>query len=108
MPRQEIRSRTAVSVNVRSQRDFEERPCRAMARSLTPIRLICYGTDGWGVRRSRWWVTAMSVLPWHSDSPSEATPTLCWSTSWKGFFFQAEDGIRDLTVTGVQTCALPI
>src|SRR2546430_5861636 len=30
---------------------------------------------------------------------------------WKAmplFFFQAEDGIRDLTVTGVQTCALPI
>src|SRR2546430_5074429 len=24
------------------------------------------------------------------------------------FFFQAEDGIRDLTVAGVQTCALPI
>src|SRR5205085_7859512 len=24
------------------------------------------------------------------------------------FFFQAEDGIRVLTVTGVQTCALPI
>src|SRR6266496_4986626 len=30
-----------------------------------------------------------------------AQPTLC-------FFFQAEDGIRDLYVTGVQTCALPI
>src|SRR5256886_5524372 len=29
------------------------------------------------------------------------------SASWF-FFFQAEDGIRDLTVTGVQTCALPI
>src|SRR3989440_1673213 len=35
-------------------------------------------------------------------------------TSWVGhrwfyfFFFQAEDGIRDLIVTGVQTCALPI
>src|SRR3989440_1000960 len=28
------------------------------------------------------------------------------STSF--FFFQAEDGIRDLIVTGVQTCALPI
>src|SRR2546430_3855350 len=30
--------------------------------------------------------------------------------SWDSviFFFQAEDGIRDLTVTGVQTCALPI
>src|SRR5689334_25408160 len=27
---------------------------------------------------------------------------------WGCFFFQAEDGIRDGTVTGVQTCALPI
>src|SRR5256885_12973012 len=30
---------------------------------------------------------------------------------WSGrlfFFFQAEDGIRDYKVTGVQTCALPI
>src|SRR3989475_10024160 len=30
---------------------------------------------------------------------------MCLSFS---FFFQAEDGIRYLTVTGVQTCALPI
>src|SRR5690348_2465263 len=27
---------------------------------------------------------------------------------WVIFFFQAEDGIRDGRVTGVQTCALPI
>src|SRR5205823_3388657 len=27
---------------------------------------------------------------------------------WYTFFFQAEDGIRDKLVTGVQTCALPI
>src|SRR3989441_5760229 len=27
---------------------------------------------------------------------------------WRFFFFQAEDGIRDKLVTGVQTCALPI
>src|SRR6266540_4910190 len=27
---------------------------------------------------------------------------------WSLFFFQAEDGIRDRDVTGVQTCALPI
>src|SRR6266540_7090470 len=27
---------------------------------------------------------------------------------WFFFFFQAEDGIRDRDVTGVQTCALPI
>src|SRR5256885_11055648 len=28
--------------------------------------------------------------------------------SWNLVFFQAEDGIRDYKVTGVQTCALPI
>src|SRR6266496_3416941 len=31
-----------------------------------------------------------------------------WDSSVASFFFQAEDGIRDLYVTGVQTCALPI
>src|SRR3712207_7657725 len=30
------------------------------------------------------------------------------SYSFFFFFFQAEDGIRDIGVTGVQTCALPI
>src|SRR2546427_8949356 len=33
---------------------------------------------------------------------------LCYVSCLFFFFFQAEDGIRDLTVTGVQTCALPI
>src|SRR2546429_7179791 len=36
----------------------------------------------------------------------------CWcGLVWSAlifFFFQAEDGIRDVAVTGVQTCALPI
>src|SRR5256884_3028061 len=37
----------------------------------------------------------------------------CWEWGCGGcvfvlFFFQAEDGIRDVAVTGVQTCALPI
>src|SRR2546422_4404521 len=31
-----------------------------------------------------------------------------WSILLFFFFFQAEDGIRDVAVTGVQTCALPI
>src|SRR5216684_2466744 len=30
------------------------------------------------------------------------------SNAARFFFFQAEDGIRDVAVTGVQTCALPI
>src|SRR2546427_2026469 len=37
-----------------------------------------------------------------AGAPSSMTLLVCF------FFFQAEDGIRDLTVTGVQTCALPI
>src|SRR5260221_2994995 len=32
----------------------------------------------------------------------------CVKGGLDGFFFQAEDGIRDHCVTGVQTCALPI
>src|SRR5256886_11335182 len=36
------------------------------------------------------------------------TPARCSSSARSCFFFQAEDGIRDLTVTRVQTCALPI
>src|SRR5688572_30928981 len=39
---------------------------------------------------------------------SRASRKCARDTSSGCFFFQAEDGIRDLTVTGVQTCALPI
>src|SRR5256885_8186598 len=39
-----------------------------------------------------------------------ANITICMYTDdvFLFFFFQAEDGIRDYKVTGVQTCALPI
>src|SRR5258708_9128575 len=44
-----------------------------------------------------------------AQAPSDGS---CWSGSAlcyrSFFFFQAEDGIRDDLVTGVQTCALPI
>src|SRR5215813_10914584 len=39
---------------------------------------------------------------------SFSTELLSVSTSQMVFFFQAEDGIREADVTGVQTCALPI
>src|SRR5205807_4280773 len=41
------------------------------------------------------------VSPRYSELSSAITAVLI-------FFFQAEDGIRDYKVTGVQTCALPI
>src|SRR3990167_10060278 len=49
----------------------------------------------------------MSVLA--GSCPAVATPAASTRRSrLSSIFFQAEDGIRDLTVTGVQTCALPI
>src|SRR2546428_9979637 len=47
------------------------------------------------------------------DSVKHAVDPITVSLEGEGgqsqfFFFQAEDGIRNLTVTGVQTCALPI
>src|SRR2546429_5229043 len=39
-------------------------------------------------------------------STSSGWFSCCWPSRF--FFFQAEDGIRDVAVTGVQTCALPI
>src|SRR5437016_6789506 len=39
---------------------------------------------------------------------SLSTSSSCYAVSIVFFFFQAEDGIRDWSVTGVQTCALPI
>src|SRR3712207_2622154 len=50
-------------------------------------------------------------------TPGVSTSARTWTVSNEGyrqsirtvfFFFQAEDGIRDIGVTGVQTCALPI
>src|SRR5256885_6907754 len=48
--------------------------------------------------RSLWTRSALARMP----------PTWTPCTEWWLFFFQAEDGIRDYKVTGVQTCALPI
>src|SRR5688500_19861206 len=46
----------------------------------------------------------------HFQSSLHSPPGSCRSDSlcFRHFFFQAEDGIRDYKVTGVQTCALPI
>src|SRR5256885_3194855 len=57
-------------------------------------------SGGWeGVSRS-WWEIGSCC--------SRATARRCRAALRSLFFFQAEDGIRDYKVTGVQTCALPI
>src|SRR3989449_3112555 len=52
----------------------------------------------------RWAAThGLHYVDFRLDTSPEAF--VCFSAD---FFFQAEDGIRDVAVTGVQTCALPI
>src|SRR6266496_5926288 len=43
-----------------------------------------------------------------SRTARTASTSVSPATFREAFFFQAEDGIRDLYLTGVQTCALPI
>src|SRR5256886_5647871 len=66
-------------------------------------RMTCTGTQRYtsGVRSSGFRT--------NSGGCGKDALRISWSSRvWLFFFFQAEDGIRDLTVTGVQTCALPI
>src|SRR5205809_5825804 len=75
----------------------------------------------------RYDLASVYAFPWASnesrDIPRavERLPiSMPWISSWRAIdgpgigprnadgFFQAEDGIRDVAVTGVQTCALPI
>src|SRR2546429_4331566 len=74
--------------------------------------------DAISARLSRWHSELTRTIPSRSPSPSPLTLTESsveamarTPASWPSlvdFFFQAEDGIRDVAVTGVQTCALPI
>src|SRR5476649_2203521 len=60
------------------------------------------GTGGFGVTIGR--AKSRHQLNEEGTTQSQSVSTICSIC----FFFQAEDGIRDHCVTGVQTCALPI
>src|SRR6266496_1001664 len=110
---------TPPSVDVAVNARLDEPASRGVQRNVTEpsaavaIRLAStspVGLCGQGVLRSvQVWpssVEVSSVGCWDS-----APPAGCLRISRNAalpFFFQAEDGIRDLYVTGVQTCALPI
>src|SRR5207249_9622412 len=51
-----------------------------------------------------WWEFELGGLWWLGLEDVVVLSCILWFF----FFFQAEDGIRDRNVTGVQTCALPI
>src|SRR5437867_3022354 len=71
-------------------------PCRMAASSRSEERRVGYGSE---LRSCPVGACQQSVLC--GDGSGGGLVALL-------FFFQAEDGIRDRTVTGVQTCALPI
>src|SRR5256885_1492264 len=50
----------------------------------------------------------MSVTSAGCSTTDTMRLVLLWRVLFDSVFFQAEDGIRDYKVTGVQTCALPI
>src|SRR5690349_13340120 len=93
-----------VSPQVTTQRDGRRMFSSLLARCLTDAILVSCST-----------VPETLVL---DSKPSKVSSRLIerpWApvnSSWipfsGDFFFQAEDGIRALYVTGVQTCALPI
>src|SRR2546429_2217534 len=56
------------------------------------------------INLSRFVVTGSAA----KTSATVTFPSLNLISLFAFFFFQAEDGIRDVAVTGVQTCALPI
>src|SRR5438105_9267860 len=75
-------------------------------------RLSRNGACEFRVTTSRGALWARNVFAGTSGYTGAATPALRKKIipigSYIIFFFQAEDGIRDPLVTGVQTCALPI
>src|SRR5688572_30346894 len=86
-PRQRDRGRTCHRVGRRRARSVGERALRLGRSEERRVGKECrsrWATDRFKKRDVKWYVGSVC------------------------FFFQAEDGIRDLTVTGVQTCALPI
>src|SRR5258708_27316608 len=56
---------------------------------------------------SSWWSTS-AIIFFTLSTPTSLQLSRSFNTLVFFFFFQAEDGIRDDLVTGVQTCALPI
>src|SRR2546430_1404628 len=85
---------------------------RLRAEDPISIKAQCFvaaarGPEGQSCHNKAW-----RVYTWNAKreryEPALNENNLCGKHPIRFGFFQAEDGIRDLTVTGVQTCALPI
>src|SRR2546429_2484077 len=82
----------------RSESSSSER-LRSANRTVTCFRSPSSADLAVRIRSARW----LGVY-----ASGEADGDIVAAPDGVTFFFQAEDGIRDVAVTGVQTCALPI
>src|SRR6266853_186918 len=86
-------------------------PMRTSSASRSEERRVGKSVDLGGRRIIKKKKHFFAEESWSSNCTRAAPASLIAFNSAEAFcvfFFQAEDGIRDLTVTGVQTCALPI
>src|SRR5258707_10174972 len=91
---------------------------------LEPARVLVTSQTSWARRHASWPSVKIRVLfrvyavssqarsiPKGRASKPDFLPPVTYSAPSRAVrehFFQGEDGIRDIGVTGVQTCALPI
>src|SRR5260370_441021 len=101
MQKQEVRvcrARTDSAVNVGDLHSVLE---------TASVEVLTQGlTETWPATAST--TVRADVRPHSLCHDWDGTVRLSWIVTSALFFFQAEDGIRDSSVTGVQTCALPI
>src|SRR6266496_3964403 len=97
-------------IRIRIEREGFAMRCASCGLPLSPKRTHCpkcgaasAGEPG----RQNENATSQGEVPQYAFPPPW-NGSLTSQVNGKAFFFQAEDGIRDLYVTGVQTCALPI
>src|SRR5207249_6834450 len=87
----------------RADRSFDTPPHRAVDSTATYQAEV---EEGLGAAVAILIDTSGSM---RDKAPGDARPkSVVAHEALEAFFFQAEDGIRDRNVTGVQTCALPI
>src|SRR5438874_6634344 len=90
---------------------FTNDGARAIAGGAMDVVVEATGNPAVGIRHARAAIAAgKHIVMVNVEADVLAGPLLAEEAREAGvvFFFPAEDGIRDLYVTGVQTCALPI
>src|SRR2546430_3244726 len=88
-------------------RSVQTSDVRRFAELLAPD-FLCSNPDGSLVDRERFLKQTARPVAISNLGADDVNVRLFGDFAIVHVFFQAEDGIRDLTVTGVQTCALPI